>query len=79
MRYKERFKVLQISNLSERFEVFMAVKIQVRVFWVVTSCSVLTMEAALASEPLVFHHNITWSHNPEDLSLNLYEISFPYK
>jgi hypothetical protein len=47
------------------------VKIQVDVFWVVTSCSVvvesLKMETEGSSETLVSNYNTTRSHNPEDL------------
>jgi hypothetical protein len=47
----------------ERFELFREVKIQVEVFWVLTSCDVtvgyLKMEAAMFSETLVSYRNTT--------------------
>jgi len=39
-------------------------KSQVVVFWVVTPCDTLKMEAARSSEPLVSHHITTRLHNP---------------
>jgi len=69
-----------------RCRVFIAVKIQVKVFWVVMPCDVmvgyqcfrghcchfnLKMEAAQTSENLVSCHNNTQCCNPEDLNLNL--------
>jgi hypothetical protein len=42
--------------IPARFQIFMAVKIQVEIFWVVT----LKTEAARS------YCNTTWYHNPED-------------
>jgi hypothetical protein len=65
-----------------RFEVFIAVKIQVQVFWVVKprnfavgyqsfrGPSILKMEVVWTSETLVSYYNATRRHNPEDLDLN---------
>jgi hypothetical protein len=66
-----------------RFKVFTAVKIQVKVFWVVTPCSVvvgyhftLKMETAKSSKTLVSYNNITWHYNPDDnLSVGTYSTN----
>jgi hypothetical protein len=67
-----------VSIIHERFEVFMAMKIRVQVFRVVTPRSVvvgcfrgpftLKMEAEWSSETLVSY--TTWRHNTEDLDLH---------
>jgi hypothetical protein len=36
------------------------------------------MEAAGASEVLVFYHNTTLHHNPEDLNLNFHHLKRPH-
>jgi len=56
-----------------RYNVFMVVKIQVKVFWIVMPCSVQrsmpSPSSAGTSETLVSYHNTTWHHNQEDLYL----------
>jgi hypothetical protein len=64
-------------KMYARYEGFTVVKIQVKVFWVVTPCSVvveyqqfggtLKMEAARSSKMLVSYCNTTWHCNSEDL------------
>jgi len=55
-----------------RFEVFMAMKIQVGVFWVVTPCSDVVGQWRQHGplQTLVSYHNTTRHHNPEDHNLN---------
>jgi flagellar biosynthesis protein FliR len=56
-------------------EVFMAVKIQVEVFWVVMPCNVVVGYHCLAvrlTEICVSFHNSIQHHNPEYLDLNVY-------
>jgi len=51
----------------------MAVRIQVKVFWVVQRCRVVVEYQCFhlqSYEPLVSYHNTTWHHNPEDLNLD---------
>jgi hypothetical protein len=60
---------VRIIQGCARFEVFMAVKHQVKVFWVVKPCSVaasifnVKMEAARSPTTLVSYHSSTWCHN----------------
>jgi hypothetical protein len=56
-----------------RITVFTAVKIQVKVVWVVTSCSIVVGYHCFrrSSKTLVSYLNTTWCHNPEDLDLNM--------
>jgi BarA-like signal transduction histidine kinase len=61
---------------ATRLEVFTAVKIQVKVFWVVVPHSVvvahkLKMQAAQSSTVLVSCHITTWLHNSENLDLEV--------
>jgi hypothetical protein len=57
-------------KIHARFEVFTGVKFQVKVFWVVTPCSILDNPAAsILMETLVLYCNTMWHHNPEDLNL----------
>jgi hypothetical protein len=74
------------------FEAFTAVKIQVEVCWVVTPCRVVGYQrfgptyclhlqsevgAVLNPETLIFYHNTTRRHKPEDLDLNLHSRENP--
>jgi hypothetical protein len=78
--------VIKLYDLDVRLEVFTAVRIHVEFFWVVTLCSVvvgyqhfrglcclftLKMEAAWASETLIFYHKNSQHHSQEDPNLNL--------
>jgi phage gp45-like len=65
---------------NARFEVFMAVKIQVEALWVVMPRSVVAEHQHFRGQrylhvqgedggTLVFHHGITQHHNSEDLNL----------
>jgi hypothetical protein len=64
-----------IQNFA-RFEVFTSVNIQFGVFWVVKPRNIVVgyhrfRGTCLSfSETLVYCHNITRRHNPEDLDLN---------
>jgi hypothetical protein len=71
---------LHKQKFDARYEVFMTVKTQVKIFWVVTLCSVairyqhfrglfLKMEAVWSSEILVSYCNATQHQNPEDLDM----------
>jgi hypothetical protein len=65
-------------------EVFVAVKIQVKVLWVATACNVATgcqyfggpcclhlqSEEQQSSKMSVSYHNTTQRHNPDDLNMN---------
>jgi len=51
------------ANPGMRFEVFVAMKIQVMVFWVMMLCSDVVVCNFGGSCCL---HLQTWSHNPED-------------
>jgi hypothetical protein len=60
-----------------RFEVFMAIKIEVEVFWVMSPCIVVTnevftlkMDVGWTSETISYN-NTTRRHNSEDLDLKL--------
>jgi hypothetical protein len=64
--------------LCVRFKVFMAVKTEFVIFWVVELCSVvveyqptLKMEAAQSSETLVSNHHTTWCNNPRTMNVNI--------
>jgi len=65
----------------------MAVKIQVKIFWVVTAVYSFhswvppfwKMKAARPCKTMVFYYSTTWHHNPEDLDLSLvvvYPVSY---
>jgi len=62
-----------VNGYFARFDVFMAVKIQVEVFWVVMPCSVVVGHrrfggpCCLHLQVLVNYHNSTRRQNPEDL------------
>jgi hypothetical protein len=47
-------------------------ELQLMIFWVMTLCSDLKMEAAWFSIMLLSYCISTWHHNPEDLDLNLH-------
>jgi glucan phosphoethanolaminetransferase (alkaline phosphatase superfamily) len=55
--------------VHQRFVVFMAVKIQAEVFWVVTPCTVVVDRGSEVLQTLV-SYNTTQHQNPEDLDLN---------
>jgi hypothetical protein len=67
------------TGATLRSEVFVAVKMQVQVFWAAMLCSVavgyqdfcfiLKMEVARSSETSVSYHNTTWHHNTDDHDL----------
>jgi len=73
--------VMHVIWRDLRLEVLMAVKLQVKVFWVVTLHSVtvgdqhfggpccLYLYPWRSSKTWVFYSNTTWHHNPEDLNL----------
>jgi len=46
---KQRFSTIIYEHLNAKFEVFMAMKFQVEVFWIVTLCRVQYPTAALHS------------------------------
>jgi hypothetical protein len=55
-------------KLSLRYEIFIKVKIQVEDPAVVSIIS-LKMDAARSFEMVVFYHNTTQHHNPEDFNI----------
>jgi len=66
------------TEKTSRFEIFMVVKVEVTVFWVVIVCSVVvgyqlfqrTQPLPRSSKMLVSYHNTTQHHNPYDFDLN---------
>jgi hypothetical protein len=65
MSYSSYAPWFNYSNI--RFEVLMAVKISVLVFWAVTPCGLvaLKMEAGCFSEMFVPTYKSTWHYNPK--------------
>jgi len=56
-----------------RLEIFMVLKILVMVFLPMTSCCDVVgyQHFRELCEMLVFYHNTTWCHNPEDIDMSL--------
>jgi hypothetical protein len=77
--YHDRLMCIQNLHIHVRFQVLMALTIQVEVFWVVTPCSVVVgyqrfggpFYLHLQGGTSVSYHQITRHHNQEDLDFNL--------